>query len=99
MRRKISAYRKVLSVILGIILIGYLTSVPPETILNIVIFYLLILLNLIYLLSLFFARFRVILYTLLITAILLLAQFNILNFFNLLILMALAVSVEIYFRK
>ena len=97
MRRKAQIFRKLLAVILGVALIAYIILVPPASILNILLFYLLLFSNLLNLLSLFFGRKRGIFYTLLTIVSLLLSQFNLLNIFNLLIL--ISVTSEIYFRK
>ena len=99
MRRKAQIFRKLLAVILGVALIAYIILVPPASILNILLFYLLLFSNLLNLLSLFFGKIRGTVYTLLIIVSLLLSQFNFLNIFNLLILISLAVASEIYFRK
>ena len=99
MKKKILFYRKVLAVIFGFALFVYIILVPPASILNILLFYLLLFSNLLNLLSLFFGRKRGIFYTLLTIVSLLLSQFNLLNIFNLLILISLAVTSEIYFRK
>ena len=99
MRRKALFYRRVLAIILGLALFAFILLVPPESIINIFLFYLLISLNLLNLLSLYINIQKTIFYTLFITVILMLAQFNFLNIFNFAILIALTVTIEIYFRK
>lgn len=99
MKRKTRIYRKILAVVLGAVLFAFIILVPPASILNIFLFYLLVFFNLLYLLSLFLGRRRGIFYTLLIIASLLFSQFNLLNIFNLLILASLAVTFEFYIRK
>lgn len=91
--------RRLIAILLWLMFLIYLNIYPPNSILLVGGFYLLILISVFWTLSLFFEKPGSISYTLLIFITLLLRQFRLLNIFNFLLIIAVAVSLELYFRK
>lgn len=99
MKRKFSKYKKIIFAVILVIFILYLNLVSPGTLPTHIIFYFLLSANLMLFFSFYFKTEKIIRFPTSIILLLILKQLSQFNLINILVILAVNILLEIYFRK
>jgi len=98
MRKTVRRKKLFLPLISLMLFLGYMISFPPDNIYYFAVFYLFLFLSLWQILRIFYDNKKSLIYPVIIIVFLLLRQNKIDNILNLLLLLGILVSIEVYFR-